>query len=423
MCLLFDIPRHGVGLPVASNSPGGQFTQSRTAATCSPYSLRRLLLLQSSLASTRALQNLECIDISYLEEGSVLWESGAGTTVLTDNDEPSENDEDVSSGDGEPGHVERPASPPPKDGVQEEKSPVSSEDGDDADRSAATAAAEDSAENDAVLATPTTGETNGHSPQRRLLARRRRGILGIWGGGTKKEEEPAFSFATELFFLTHRALQVIVNPLKTRRDKMREIIDRSALAETGVSASAEISGGDSAAAVAAAAGGGAISPAAIALLRRVVFKETDMAVALGWVVEGFGCEAVTGLACQFGTFTAAWLKRQMSARLNDANRFATGGAGAAVTVGVDGVAVGDRGPVTAGSMSSVSPGRISGEGDAVKAAAAQTFARVPPALIETMCDAWVAAILEGQGEEFLTRRAAENAAYFCGEVMEQVRQA
>lgn len=55
--------------------------------------------------------------------------------------------------------------------------------------------------------------------------------------------------------------------------------------------------------------------------------------------------------------------------------------------------------------------------------AAAVFARVPPALIDTMCDSWMRAARAGQAEGFLTLRAADAAACFCGQIMEQARKA
>lgn len=49
-----------------------------------------------------------------------------------------------------------------------------------------------------------------------------------------------------------------------------------------------------------------------------------------------------------------------------------------------------------------------------------TFSKIAPVLIETMCSSWVRAAHTGRDGQFLTRKAAEDAALFCGQIMERV---
>ncbi len=196
-------------------------------------------------------------------------------------------------------------------------------------------------------------------------------------GKSAKEEEHAgrgFSFATELFFLTHRALQVIVSSLERRRGEMRRVLDSSALQRCGQSLSGGEGGNDETVAAAGGAAGVALR----------VYKEADAAMGQGWVLEGFGSDAVTGLACQLANFTKSWL----------------------------GLYVGGGGGGGGGASSPLFPSSLP--------LVASGFSKVAPALIETMCGAWVRAASIGREDKFLSRMAAEEAAVFCGEVMERV---
>lgn len=192
----------------------------------------------------------------------------------------------------------------------------------------------------------------------------------------EKQHRRGFSFATELFFLTHRALQVIVSSLDRRRGEMHKAISDNALAKTGRSLSNEDGDGE------AAAGGGGGGGMAGHLLS--LYKEAGSAISLGWALEGFGSDAVTGHACQLSNFTASWL---------------------GLYVGRNGL--GDDSLTSSPNSSSL------------KVATAE-FSKIAPSLIETMCASWVRSAVNGRDDQFLSRRAAENAAIFCGQIMERV---
>lgn len=194
----------------------------------------------------------------------------------------------------------------------------------------------------------------------------------------KGNEREGFSFATELFFLTHRALQVIVSCLDRRRGEMLKVVSDNALAKTGRPLSNEEDDGE----VAAGGGGGGMAGRLFS-----IYKEASTAVSLGWALEGFGSDAVTGHGCQLANFTACWLRLHI--------------------VGENGS--GGDAPASAPSSSSLS-------------VVTKQLSKITPILIETMCASWVRGALNGRDDQFLSRRAAEDAAIFCGQMMELVGQ-
>lgn len=296
------------------------------------------------LLARPSLQNMDSIDIAYVESGPVQWGGGEPMAAEEDLDEES-GDERESENEGGSAHAAVELAPYGEDGVQEEK-------GGGQERHRA------------------EGSNNGGEGEK----------------GREQEQEPeekeqhrrlGVNFATELFFLTHRALQVIFASITKRRDEMNKILGDFVLARTGLSLHDKDEG--QAVAEAPFADGG------VARLQLRVFKEASSAINLGWALEGFGSDAVTGHACQLATFTASWLGLYI-----DSGQ--TGG------IGEDGFGM------TSPVLSSFST----------------TFLKIAPSLIETMCSSWVRAALSGRDDQFLSRKAAEDAAQFCGQIMERV---
>lgn len=200
-----------------------------------------------------SLQNMDSIDLAYVENGSVQWGGGdytAAAAVADENldEEPGDERESetgegrASASVGRPPHRE-------ERGVEEEKG-------------------EEPEEHRREEATSTEGSNSGgeggegreHEEQKReeKERHRRRGV----------------NFATELFFLTHRALQVIVAPLTKRREEAQRILGNTALARTGLALHGEDEGQNLAAAPSADGG--------VARLQLLVFKEASSAMSLGW---------------------------------------------------------------------------------------------------------------------------------------------
>ena len=326
------------------------------------------------------------IDVGYVERGSVTW---ASTVITHDDDEPEEEPNE------QPNEQQAPE-------PNLERSRDGGDDGDDDEGREEVAVAEAPAAAAAVAShhggqgveEQKEGEPGGQqergSSGREAAAASTDGTDGsdrnddgVAGGTPAKDEENArrgFSFATELFFLTHRALQVIVSPLERRRGEMQRILDSTALQRHGISLSGGKDGSDEAAAAAAAGGGGGAYGRVLG-----VYKEARSAISHGWALEGFGSDAVTGLGCQLANFTKSWL-----------GLYVSGGGGVLASF-----------PSAPSSLS-------------VAEEAAAAFSKITPTLIETMCAAWVRAASNGRENKFLSRRAAEDAAVFCGEVMERV---
>lgn len=221
---------------------------------------------------------------------------------------------------------------------------------------------------------------------------------------TQREENVRFKFSTELFFLTHRCLQVIAQSLHKRRNKMLEVIENAA-GQAGVSTLTSPSNGNGNGVndgdgVPAAGLDGALGQAQATRLRNM-YTEASTAVSFGWSLEGFGSEAITGLSCKFSIFTAAWIRRQMADRGTNEGRGGSGAIGAA------------RSPPLS-SLISMSAAVCGGPED-------DGFAQILPVLLETTCNGWIhGAHASSSRDRFLSLDAAAGAARFCGEIMEQV---
>ncbi|CAM9936186.1 unnamed protein product, partial [Ectocarpus sp. 12 AP-2014] len=340
-----------------------------------------LLRMGVGLFSSVCPKSMGLVEIDYVEGGSVNWSSGLPAASIGDDDpDDCEGDEEIGHGDGNVGRgvtEEAEATPPHEsDGVEEEKDGRAGEQRESSGEAAATATIcgnSDDVGNEvasAAAAAAAAADDEGEEEER------------------EQEEPPrrGFSFATELFFLTHRALQVIMSPLDRRRGEMRKRISDIALARTGLSLT-----GDGDAEGEDEAGRGATGFA----LR--IFKEADSAISLAWSVEGFSSDAVTGHACQLALFSASWLELYIGE-----------GNAASSSNGL-------RSP-------SGAPIHVAGaEGSASAAATpATSVSKIAPPLIETICASWVRGASNGRDEQFLSRRAAEDAATFCGKIMERV---
>lgn len=297
---------------------------------------------------------MDSVDIAYVESGSVQWEGGETAAADEDSGEESGDEHASDNSDNGEGDAHATADLPPRGrGVEEEKGGEPQE--------------HRRGEPTSAGGNDNGGESGKDEEQDQARA---------------ENEQPrphGFNFATELFFLTHRALQVIVAPLTKRREETQRVLGDSALAHTGLTLGGDDDDEGQDSAAAPAAGGG------VARLQLRVFKEASSAMSLGWALEGFGSDAVTGHACQLAIFTASWLGLYIGGDQ-------TGGAGA------DGF-----------GMVSPAPSALSG-----------TFSKIAPTLIETMCSSWVRAALNGRDDQFLTRQVAEDAAQFCGQIMERV---
>lgn len=318
---------------------------------------------------------MKSIDIGYVDGGSVKWESAPPAAAITgDSDELDEGAHDKSdeqlSQDSNCDRSDNDEESEKKDeagtsllhdrgigarGVEEEKR---GEPGGPQDRGSGTESSSINGASDDNDAADEAGEKEQE----------------------KDKQRRGFSFATELFFLTHRALQVIVSSLDRRRGEMLKVISDNALAKTGRLLSNEDEDGQGAAG--GVGGGGRGGGMAGHLLS--LYKESSTAITLGWSLEGFGSDAVTGHGCQLANFTACWLGLHI------------GGNG-----------LGDDGLMSTPRSSSLSS--VTAE-----------FSKIASPLIETMCASWVRGALNGQDNQFLSRRAAEDAAIFCGQIMERV---
>ncbi|CAM9896804.1 unnamed protein product [Ectocarpus fasciculatus] len=328
---------------------------------------------------------MNLVEIDYVEGGSVNWSSGLpAASIEDDDDDPDdcEGDEEVDhDGDGNVrgGVAAAAEATPPHEsrGVEEEKDGGTGEQRESSGEAAAAAAT-----------SCVSGDDVGNEAASAAAA----------ADGEREEEEPeqeepprrAFSFATELFFLTHRALQVIVSPLDRRRAEMRKRISDIALARTGLS----LSGDDDDAEGEGEAGRGTAGHA----FR--IFKEANSAISVAWSVEGFSSDAVTGHACQLALFSASWLELHI-------------GEGNAVSS-----CNGLRSP--SGAPLPVAAAEGSTSATAAAAAAMTSVSKIVPPLIETICASWVRGASNGRDDQFLSRRAAEDAATFCGKIMERV---
>ena len=350
---------------------------------------------------------MNSIDPSYLEMGSVRFENGAQfASDAMDDDEGADNDgyrrqeeEEENNAeekearkqrglrtlhDGEGGNrgADDGEAKEAAKGETGEANPVVSTDGDDGGGTARhlsaprmtifSPAADDGgtegAESEAIKVNPndsgqlssatSTSSFGALDPEKKVGARR-------------------YSLATELFFLTHRALEVIVSSMRSREAEAQRIVDTHALNFIGASAVNGVKEDAAAGAV-----GDKVNPAVAA--KRLMYKEIHDAVYFGWTVEGLGSEAVLGLSVKFANFTAHWLEYQMRRGLRN--------------VANSSLPVGDATEVTS------------------KAGGA--FKRIPPALIETMGDSWMNAARRSHHGKFLSEREAANAARFCGRVIE-----
>ena len=299
---------------------------------------------------------MDSIDIAYVESGSVKWggEKPAASAAVADEDLDEESgDEGESERREGTAAVAEVLHPFDGQGVEEEKG-------------------REPAEHHRGNATSTEGSNGcGESAKDQEEQQEQE----------EKEERHrrrGFNFATELFFLTHRALQVIVTSLDKRREEQARILRDTALARTGLALGDEDEESGVEAAPFAAGG--------VAKLQLRVFKEASSAMSLGWALEGFGSDAITGHACQLAIFTASWLGLYIDGTQ-------------AGNIGEDGFGMVPPAPSTFSTM----------------------YSTIAPVLIETMCSSWIRAALHGRDDQFLTRRAAEDAAQFCGKIMERVR--
>lgn len=180
-----------------------------------------------------------------------------------------------------------------------------------------------------------------------------------------------FTFSTHLFFLTHRALQVINSSLHKRWESMQQKIHDTA-AHAGVPLS-----------------GNSYNKHNSDIPN--VYQEAASAVTIAWLLEGFGSESIAGLACRFADFTAAWIRHQLRRSAAESSPLAPSPL----------EAFGDRGDAKGSSA---------------------CFFRILPVLLETTCAAWIdGAHASSRTERFLSHRAAAEAASFCGDLMERVR--
>lgn len=318
---------------------------------------------------------MRSVDIGYVDGGPVKWESVPPAAAVTDDsDEPGEDAHDKSdeqlsqdpicdrSDNNDEGEKNDEAETSPRHGggigargVDEEKG---GEPGGQQDRRGGRESASMNSASDHNDAADEVGDKEQE----------------------KDKQRRGFSFATELFFLTHRALQVIVSSLDRRRGEMLRVISDNALAKTGRLLSNEDEDGQGAAGgVGGGGGGGGMAGHLLSL-----YKEASTAISLGWALEGFGSDAVAGHGCQLANFTACWLGLHI------------GGNG----LGDDGLTSTPK----SSPLSSVTP----------------EFSKIASSLIETMCASWVRGAVNGQDNEFLSRRAAEDAAICCGQIMERV---
>ncbi|CAM9366400.1 unnamed protein product [Ectocarpus sp. 6 AP-2014] len=340
-----------------------------------------LLRMGVGLFSSVCPKSMDLVEIDYVEGGSVNWSSGLPAASIDDDDDPGdcEGDEEVGHGDGNVGGgvaAAAEATPPHESGgVEEEKDGGAGEPRESSGEAAAAATicgSGDDVGNEVASAAAAAAAADDEGEEEE-----------------REQEEPprrGFSFATELFFLTHRALQVIISPLDRRRGEMRKRISDIALARTGLS----LSGDDDAEGEDEAGRG-------MAGFALKIFKEANSAISLAWSVEGFGSDAVTGHACQLALFSASWLELYIGeGNATNSSNFLRSPSGASL-------------PVAAA------------EGSASAAAAAATsVSKIAPPLIETICASWVRGASNGRDEQFLSRRAAEDAATFCGKIMERV---
>lgn len=371
-------------------------------------------------------QILDSIDPSYLEFGSVRFESGVPSASDT------LADDDPEDGDNGDGHNSRKqgrkiqknagadkvvvedeptaAASRAEDGggIEEEKGesiPVAgSHGGGDtvtvtatgADAAVADGAIADAAVADAAVADAastsegTVGNEEGsnaplieqaHEQQSSLAAT---SVPAGVSGGAEKDSSVAFSFATELFFLTHRVLEVIVSSMRRRESEAHRALDKISVSTTGVSIrdyAVEEAGGDA-----------GVSPT-LDRSQHLMFKEADDALYYGWAVEGLGSDAVLGVAVQFANFTARWLERHIQ----------------------------HRGDLDESRDTSYSSPPIAENAVETSTVRAGILVTIPHVFIETMCDTWMSAGRRGRKGQFFSQREANNAASFCGRLMERVR--
>lgn len=309
----------------------------------------------ASVSPRAPLQDMDSIDIAYVESGSVQWggEEPAAAAASGEDGDLDEESGDEGTNKGGEGRTDAAAVPPPyrERGVEEEKG-------------------REPEEHHRGNSTSTEGSNDGGEGGQDQEQQQGR-------EGKEQQRRRGFNFATELFFLTHRALQVIVASLHKRREEESRILHDTALARTGLALHDEDEGADLAAAP--------FGDGAAAKLQLRVYEEASSAMSLGWALEGFGSDAVTGHACQLAIFTASWLGLYM-------DRALAGG------IGLSGYGVISLAP----------------------ASSSTTFSTITPVLIETICSSWMTAALNGRDDQFLTRRGAEDAAQFCGQTMERV---
>lgn len=207
-----------------------------------------------------------------------------------------------------------------------------------------------------------------------------------------------FKFSTELFFLTHRALQVIISPLQRRYNKMQERVHDIA-AQAGVPLSSDNDDD--------------------AFGKAAMFQEISSAVHIAWCLEGFGGEAIAGLSCQFADFTAAWIRHHVPAATAARRRILTVSSPSYASRSTVSPSSSTRVMTGGGAPNSGGGGKDGGEEEGGPGA----FVRVLPMLVETTCKAWIGgALASSPSERILSAGSAAGAAQFCGELMEWVRE-
>lgn len=203
--------------------------------------------------------------------------------------------------------------------------------------------------------------------------------------GVNEDSGVVFSFATELFFLTHRALEVIVSSMRRREAEAHRVLNQIAVSNIGASISDNVD---------EEAGTDAQVIPALERSQRLIFKEANDALYYGWAVEGLGSDDVMGVTVQFANFTARWLERYIR----------------------------HRDDIGKSRNTSYSPPLIGDNTVETPTARAGTLGTIPHAFIATMCDTWVSACRRGRQGKFFSPREANNAASVCGRLMERVRE-
>lgn len=356
-------------------------------------------------------QILDSIDPSYLEFGSVRFESGVSSA--SNDDEPEgdghnnkqqdrniqdnyeednvgveegwtaatsteEDGRDVEEAKGEPA----PAFGNDDDGdtVRVTASAAGAANAAGGDGGAPGSRTEEPVSNEEDSNAPLIGQAHGH-----MASLSASSIPAGAPSGANKDSSVVFSLATELFFLTHRALQLIVSSMRRREAEAHKVLGQIAVSRTGASITDNVE---------EEAGADAEVLPALERSQRLMFKEANEALYYGWAVEGLGSDAVMGVAVQFANFTARWLERHIRHR-DDLSKSRD----------------------TSNSSPSIGDNAVE-----TPAARAGTLVTIPHAFIATMCDTWVSASRRGRQGKFFSQREANNAACVCGRLIERVRE-